>query len=359
MRAIKTAFQNRFVQFSFAALLFTLLLFLLTPKSINEIVYKQNIYPSIRTFLNYTLGRLPFPALYIIVPLIVFVFIYILIRQILKKSCAKALVFTLSYLALIITIFFWIWGFHYNDKILVPQPDIRQHPIQKEVILHSFSKAENYRSALKRDSISPIIDDKTIQLLSDSGRIWLDKAILLLGDAPAKASNTVRAWPKGFILRWGIVGMYFPFSGEATLDGGLHAIRYPSTLLHEWAHSMGYTNEGDCNLLAYIAAQYSHNPFVRYSAEIERLREEMYFAAMQDSNLYNSVKKELPPIIDKDLIDIRQYHAKYRGVFSKMGNWMNDQYLKTLSGKNGIDEYWLWVIKLHIIEDEHPDIFQK
>jgi hypothetical protein len=356
MNTLKAAFKNRFVQISFIAFLITLVLFIFTPPSVNELVYKSTIYPIIRSVLNHTLGLLPFPALYLVLPIMVVALLYIPIRQLLKKSYTKALIYTISYLSFLITIFFWIWGFHYNNTILVPQPDLKQYPLKKEIILSSFDRGIKYREELKSDSISPFSNEKTIQLIKDSGRIWLNQAVELLGEKPSIASNRVIYWPKGFIIRWGIVGMYFPFSGEATVDGGLHAIRFPSTTLHEWAHSMGYTNEGDCNLLAYLAAQYSSNAFVRYSAEIERIREGMYFVAMQNPNLYDSLKAQMPEIIQNDLKNIQKFHAQYKGDFSGVGNWINDHYLKTLSGGNGIDEYWLWVIKLGIIEQQHPEI---
>lgn len=356
MNTLKAAFKNRFVQISFIAFLITLALFIFTPPKINELVYKSTIYPIIRSVLNHTLGLLPFPALYLVLSIMVVALLYIPLRQIIKKSYTKAFIYTLSYLSFLITIFFWIWGFHYNDKILVPQPDLQQYPLKKEIVLSSFTKAIKYRNELGLDSISPISNEETIQLVKDSGRIWLNKAVELLGEKPGIASNRVIYWPKGFIIRWGIVGMYFLFSGEATVDGGLHAIRFPSTTIHEWAHSMGYTNEGDCNLLAYLAAQFSSNAFVRYSAEIERLREEMYFAAMQNPKLYDSLKVQIPERIQNDLKNIQKFHAQYKGNFSEAGNWINDQYLKTLSGENGINEYWLWVIKLQIIEQQHPEL---
>lgn len=352
MSEFNVAIKNRIVKISIILFIISLILFIFTPSSINASVYKHSIYPFIREILNQTLGKFPFPSTFIVLPLMVIGLIFFPLRQILKKKYITAIVHTVCYLFFLMSSFLWIWGFHYNNPILVPQPKLEEHPIQQEKIMSSFHRAENLRKQLLTDSISPIWNRNTLQLVEDSGRIWLEKAINLLGDRPTKASNKVSFWPNGFILRWGIVGMYFPFSGESTVDGGLHQIRFPSTTLHEWAHSMGYTNEGDCNLLAYLAAQYSDDPFVKYSAEMERLREEMFFAAMQNPVLYDTLKMHLPPIIEKDLIDIRNHHSRYRGKMSDMGNWINDQYLKTLSGDHGVDEYWLWVIKLHIIEDE-------
>lgn len=352
MSEFNAAIKNRFVKISIILFIISIILFIFTPPQANAVVYKLSIYPFIREILNQTLGRIPFPSTFIILPLMIFGLIYFPVKQILRKKYITAILHTVSYIFSLITIFLWIWGFHYNNPILVPQPKLEEHPIQAEKIIASFHRAEELRNLFPSDSISPLWDQKTIQLVEDSGRVWLQKAIVLLGDTPSKASNKVSFWPDGFILRWGIVGMYFPFSGESTVDGGLHSIRFASTTLHEWAHSMGYTNEGDCNLLAYLAAQFSHDEQILYSAEIERLREEMFFAAMQNPELYDVLRQQLPQTIEKDLIDIQKHHFKYRGKMNQMGNWINDQYLKTLSGDNGVDEYWLWVIKLHILEEK-------
>lgn len=344
--------KKKFVLLSLILFTITIILFALPSHFFVQQIYSPYLYPQIRQLLNHSFGSLPFSSVLIILAFILILGIYIVAKQILLKNKTLSIAYLLSYILYLLVLFFWIWGFYYNDQILIPQPHIEQYPLRQNTVLKTFHKAENYRTQLYTDSIYPEWNEKMLTLIEDSGRIWLTQTIEQLGKVPNQSSKQIRKWPKGFLLRWGIVGMYFPFSGESTIDGGLHAIRYPSTVLHELAHSMGFTNEGDCNLIAYLAAQKTSNSFIRYSAELERLREEMYFAAMQNSNLFDTLKKDLPQQIEKDLNQIRAYHAKYRGKLTDVGNWINDQYLKALSGENGIDEYWLWVIKLQILEDK-------
>ena len=358
MKELKAAFKSRFVRISLLSMIATVLIFILLPPDINALVYKGYVYPVIRTLLNYTFGLFPFPSVFFVIAFFALVLLSISVIAFKSKSWAWGISRLTGLLCLIITIFFWVWGFHYNNPILVEQPHLSEYHINKEQVLRTFKRAEALREGIWADSISPVWPATAVSLVQDSGRIWLKKAIHLLGDQSTTASNRVRSWPKGFIIRWGIVGMYFPFSGEATVDAGLHAIRFPSTTLHEWAHSMGYTNEGDCNLLAYLAAQYSSDTFIRYSAEIERLREEMYLVAMQNYPLYETLKPLIPEKISRDLSAIQRYHARYKGKLADVGNWINDQYLKTLSGDNGIDEYWLWVLKLNLIEDGKIKTYQ-
>ena len=353
MDAFKSAIKNKWVIFSFILFGFTLFIFLAVPVSANEKYYGRYLYPPIRTLLNNLFGSLTIPGFMMVGPVLLLGLISILLYNLVKKKYMHTLVYSLAYFACILTLFFWVWGFFYKIPALIPQPDLNKIPIQEREILRTFDRALSIRNQIGPDSISPFWSPDIMQLVNDSGKIWLNESLHLLGKPTAIASKQLRYWPKGFILRWGIVGMYFPFTGESTLDRGIHAIRYPSTALHEWSHSMGFTHEGDCNLLAYIAAQFSDNTFIRYSAEIERLREELIFAAFQNPELFQRVKGKIPPIVEKDINDIRNYHARYIGVMSDMGNWLNDQYLKTLSDENGVDDYWLWIIKLHLLEREN------
>ena len=100
MNTLKAVFKNRFVQISFISFLITILLFVFTPPAINEIVYKSTIYPYIRIGLNSALGKSPFPALFLVLPIMIAALIYIPARQVFQKYYIKALVYTLSYLLL-------------------------------------------------------------------------------------------------------------------------------------------------------------------------------------------------------------------------------------------------------------------
>ena len=352
MKALKQAINKKFVILSFSAFLITISIFIVLPPELNEKLYGGYVYPIVRKLLNWMNSWFSFPLFYIVIPMMVIDISTIILFYLFKRQWVKSLVYGLSYLLFITTLFFWLWGFHYNDPILVEQPSIQQLKMKKETVLKTFSRAEKYRNLLQVDSISPFRTTEMLKLMNDSSAYWLQQTMFLFQKKSRPIAKEIKFWPKGFLLRGGIVGMYFPFTGEATIDKGMHALRFPSTTLHELAHSMGFTNEGDCNMLAYIAAQFSADVYVRYSAELERVNEELYFVAMQDSMLYQEVREQLPVIISNDLQNIRAFHSKYYGKMAELGNWTNDQYLKTLSGENGVDEYWLGVLKLQMLEEK-------
>lgn len=330
----------------------SLILMLMLPESWMEVFYKGLLYPSVRTILNGLFGYSPVPAIFVIIALILTYFFGVCYFAWRERAFGKGGIRILAILIMILSSFFWLWGIHYS--LPSPTVDIQSDRIavESEDVLKTIDMALTARRELfhDTDSISPDWPSHLEQDLHQNQTQWLHEGIALIGYPPLKAALKVRYWPKGTLLRVGVSGIYLPFTGEPTMDRGLHALRMPSTALHELGHSMGFTGEGDCNLIAYLAAMQSDNPFVRYSAQLERLRDELYLLAMTDFEAYQAVKFAIPEAINKDMLSIRMHHNQYKGKLTNVGYWMNDQYLKSLGVEDGIDDYWKWVIKLQQLE---------
>jgi hypothetical protein len=330
------------------SLVVALLFMLLLPDTLNEYLYKGKIYPVLRTMLNGLFGYSPFPAFFLLFFAILLYFVAIVFYAWKEKAFLKGGIRILALLTMLLSAFFWLWGIHYS--LPSPTVDIRsdQIEIRSKDVLKTIDKALAHRYLISRDTdaIPPEWPHNLEQELKLKQLQWLHKGIALLGYPPLKAALQVRYWPKGSLLRVGVSGIYLPFTGEPTMDRALHALRMPSTALHELGHSMGFTGEGDCNLIAYLAGMQSDNPFVRYSALLERLRDELYLLAMTDFEAYEAVKSAIPEAINSDMMSIRMHHSKYKGKLTNVGYWMNDQYLKSLGVEDGIDDYWNWILKL-------------
>jgi hypothetical protein len=333
-----------------AALIFMYLL----PESWVEHIYKGQLYPLVRTVLNGVFGYSPIPAIFIIIALILIYLVAVIFYTWKERAFQKGGIRILSLLTVILSAFFWLWGIHYS--LPSPTVDIRSDKIliQGQDVAKTIEMALSERREIlsDTDSVSPEWPLHIEQELQANHLKWLHDGIAILGYPPLKAALRVRYWPKGSLLRVGVSGIYLPFTGEPTMDRALHALRMPSTALHEWGHSMGFTGEGDCNLIAYLAAIQSDNAFVRYSALLERLRDEMYLLAMLDFKAYEAVKSSIPEAINSDMMSIKTHHGQYRGKLTNVGYWINDQYLKSLGVEDGVDDYWKWIIKLRKLELE-------
>jgi urease gamma subunit len=146
-----------------------------------------------------------------------------------------------------------------------------------------------------------------------------------------------RILTNGFLLRFGTSGVYMPWLGESNIDGGLHALQQPFTLAHEFAHGYGWTDEGTCNFIAYLACTRSQNLLIRYSAYMD------YFRYVVSNYKYNHVEEyaafraKLPQGIRDDLDAINIAIKKYPTVVSFTD--LYGYYLKSQGVKEGMRSY--------------------
>lgn len=135
----------------------------------------------------------------------------------------------------------------------------------------------------------------------------------------------------GWLRRIGIAGIYFPFSFQGHVDMSYTRSQVIFTAAHELSHAHGITDEGEANLIAYLALQRSDDPEYSYAAEFTLLR---YLMASRKQK-----QLELPEIIKRDLEILQSNRAAHRPFFGDFSNDMNNIYLKTMGVKSGIDSY--------------------
>jgi hypothetical protein len=63
----------------------------------------------------------------------------------------------------------------------------------------------------------------------------------------------------------GVDGLFNPFGHEPIINDGLLDLERPFVTAHELAHVRGYSEEGDANFIALLAAVLSKNPNLQYS----------------------------------------------------------------------------------------------
>lgn len=349
---MKERFHQPMLLISVSLLISALLLLYALPESFNQLIFRETSYPVTRSILNLLFSKLPFPGFWILIFFTLAVIVFAIWHIVQKQRRFKGIYLAINTFMLIPAAFFWLWGLHYGISETSLQSIQASKEITSEDILWTIEKSMSTRALLcnEADSISPIWPANLQRQMEANALLWVKNTLIENSLPHQHPAGTMRYWPEGFLLRWGISGMYFPFSGEPTVDKGLHAIRVPHTILHEWAHSYGYTGEGDCNLIGYLACMKSNDPFIRYSAYLERLKDELYLMAIIDYDKYMTLKEKLPAPIKRDFRSIRQHHLKYKGRLSDTGEWMNDRYLKSMGIEDGTDNYYKWVLKLKQME---------
>lgn len=67
-----------------------------------------------------------------------------------------------------------------------------------------------------------------------------------------------------FFSQQHIMGYYFPFSMEANINSIMYITNVPPTMCHELAHTKGFINEDDANMIAFLACVNSDDKFLQY-----------------------------------------------------------------------------------------------
>lgn len=160
---------------------------------------------------------------------------------------------------------------------------------------------------------------------------------------PSTAASS-RGSPKSFLTsslvrRFGIAGMYFPFTGEALVLADLPGVLAPKEVAHEMAHQRGFASESDANALAFLVSRHARDPMVRYSGYVFLQGQLVGALAAHDPLLARALHRELLPGIVRDLEERRRYWAVARGWTRAVSVSLNDAMLKAHGVPDGIASY--------------------
>jgi hypothetical protein len=141
------------------------------------------------------------------------------------------------------------------------------------------------------------------------------------------------------MTRTGISGFYFPWTGEATVNGAMPAAAIPFAMAHEMAHQRGTAREDEANFLAYLACRESGVPAARYSGALAALAITLgaLYQTAPDSVLAVHSMLEAGPRADRAAI--RQFWRRHEGRASAVAEKVNDRYLKANAQSAGIASY--------------------
>ena len=306
-----------------------------------EQFYSSKLFPIIRQVLDNTLGRAPtflsYAFIFSLAAAVLF-FVYKLGFYGFKKdlSALKNLgINGLATIGFLLFAFYSFWGYNYKRTPLSQSLNCNIEilkPLELEKELDSaISDLEKSLIGLNAHELgqnTPSVDD-----IRSSVENFLNKNHFVVKGKP-KVDFIA---PKGALYYFGISGVYNPFLGRACVESGEHEIERYFTTAHELSHAYGFTNEGDCNFLAYAALSESENPNLVYSARLNYFRYVGGAYKRAFPSKYIEKRKKLSPIIIADLDAINEIHKKYPTLLNT--SFLNDKYLKIQGVKEGIASY--------------------
>jgi len=316
----------------------------LLPASWIELGYSRGIYPVYRSIWDAVANISPIPVIYIVLSSALIWGV----RKIISfwkweapksQKLGSALLTTVAFLGFVLTIFMLVWGFNYKRVRLATQLDLTASPLSKAELKAELdlvtAQLISARNAINQDTFPTQIQDINHEFLNEN----LEE-LLIQWQYPTNGKVTIRELaPKGNLLRIGTSGVYLPWAGEGHIDAGLHSLQKPFTITHEMAHGYGFTDEGTCNFVAYVACLQSGNPHYVYSGYYGLWKYLAINYAAYDIEDYRAYLKTLPRGLINDIKAVRANSAQYPDLFPKFRDAFYDTYLKTQGIPDGMLNY--------------------
>lgn len=152
------------------------------------------------------------------------------------------------------------------------------------------------------------------------------------------------------ITKIGIEGYYSPLSGEANVNMRLPLTALPFVTCHEIAHQLGVAREDEANLVGYLVASNSSDPYFQYSAAYEVFKNILFEIRLKSPEDYEQLYKTINKVTIHDLQLDKAFWKKYNSDMFAYMDVAFDRFLKLNNQPKGTDSYQdivLWLYNIH------------
>ncbi|MBI1763303.1 MAG: DUF3810 family protein [Acidobacteria bacterium] len=247
---------------------------------------------------------------------------------------------------LVMLLFLALWGFNYQRQTLAANLNLagrETRPGELETICNLMISRLNSSyemTRLKQDWASdkglPISRPQLYDALETSYQ-----SLSMLG----RASQAGFGPPKPLTLspllsRFGISGIYSPFTGEANYNEEAPACDLPYVIAHEKAHQRGFAREDEANFIGFLACVNATDAFVRYSGYLQAMPRVMSVLATTNADEYQTLLARIGPGARTDLQTRAAFwHQRESRVLGEVARKTNNTYLKANRVRSGIANY--------------------
>jgi hypothetical protein len=312
-----------------------------------EEIYSRTFFPVVRNVIDLTVSRLPFPTVYLFVLGVLIAFgIYFYHLLVNKPGWKMKVLYSFrslfNFVGALVFFFLVLWGFNYQRVPIFQQLDLTPRPLGEEEIMSEISLTTSILVQVRQNlTLDSAAIEETIPYdeMEDIVRENIRENLYLLGLNFTGHPRTKLFYPAGFMTRMGILGIYFPFTGESYIDAALHPLERPFTVAHEMAHSYGVTDEGEANFIGWVICSNSTDPLLQYSGQLRLLRYQLSDLYRVNPNLYRQTFSRLPRGVKNDLSSILKNKEEIKPISNELSKRSNDIFLKTQGVRAGIMSY--------------------
>jgi hypothetical protein len=305
--------------------------------AIPEIAYRGFLYQGFRFVWDHSVSLLPFPAAFVVLPVLLF-WAWRAIQKMRKKGAPVVLIIP-DLLGRAVTLFLLTWGCNYACR---PVELAVIEKMQDQQIFEAGARIVSYLNGASRSEdlvFTGFITEQELRALHATAH-----AVFSQYNIPVLGRPRPKSVPFAFLRKMGITGIYFPFSGEAHVDGSLLRAQQIFVSAHEMSHAYGIASEGEADFLAFqlllnAKGTVEINQNFKYCAFLELLRSIRSRLNVAAPLLRHELDKSMCPQLASDLAAIRQNANLYVEWLPGVQQSMNDRYLKTMGVNSGIQSY--------------------
>lgn len=226
-------------------------------------------------------------------------------------------------------LFLALWGFSYARPLAGQLFELPRAERERDEAM--VARIPGILNAL-RDGL-PEDGEGVVALTQDLAALDRELAVLqagVLDDAKlprVAGGRTKRFVASPLMLRWGVSGVYGPFTGEPNVAFPAAPGTLPFTVAHERAHLQGFAWEEDASFVALLTLWRSERPELRYAGWLA-----LWIELQRPS-------KELSPGVQRDLAAIAHFYRAHRGREAPAVNRAYSAYLEAHGVKGGVASY--------------------
>lgn len=303
-----------------------------------ERYYSKGLYRTIMRFVTAVTGAIPFSVMLTLLCILFVLYsvtwasVWIYRRRKLNQPHWKGALWGFSTLLFSFPIlwlwFLVFWGIGYQRLPIETRLGFDSSAITEEEV-RCFET--NLLEIIRRDQPANE-DDRNTSLAIASIANAMQQIVLEWDGIPIRIPKRVKSTPPGLFLMNGTSGMCVPLTLEPHVDGGLPDAAYVSVAAHELGHIAGLCDEGETNLLGYVAGLRADNPYARYAVALRLYRS---IAGERKAAL-----ERLPEQAREDLRRAREASQHYRINWLQQWSWRTyNHYLKSQGVKEGVKSY--------------------
>lgn len=322
-----------------------------------EQYYSQGLYPITSVVQRFISGIVPFALgdfLYLLLILFVLGSLYLFYKKLVQKRLRKSdhiyiPLQIVNFILILYLVFKILWGLNYSRLPIAKQLNISD---EKYTTAQLVSLGEYFINRL--NSLQQVKKGNySIQALQLKAKDAYDnmqqKNAFFTYNSPS-VKPVLNSW---VITKIGIEGYYSPLSGEANVNMRLPLTTLPFVTCHEIAHQLGVAREDEANLVGYLVASNSTDPYFQYSAFYEVFKNIIFEIRVKSPEDYEKLYSTINPVTLKDLEADRAFWRKYNSNMFAYMDVAFDRFLKLNNQSKGTDSYQdivLWLYNIHKAE---------